>query len=1096
MLNFLLIFSKCDVLHTFVFEGQVDPPYQGQRIIPSLENPSSDYYATLFSNTPYSTYGSGYPLSNALNDDRSKTWVTDESSSNLPSSTHPVTFEITFPNKGHKINMIVLSCENNSNSYKGFPLDFKVYAKTEEQFNSEAEATLIYTGNFEASQRTVNQFVLFIPTNTYSYFKLQFNQNYNNKAAALSTLQFYYDTDYPHLVDLFTDDTWSYLKMTRKETKQFILSLNNRTDGLKDHFTHTIKVAKQIIQKKLPGVLFSVKLVGPDPEGSWNFLQAVPSHYYVQANEEIEIYMSKSHGIDSVTMYIIGNREFSTDVQYSINLSPGYQKFTINSNLNSLDHIKVGVLAFGYKRSDLSVTGDPPLIRLIGGTRYPLYRYKEDQSEFETYLSTYLTQTTCDITTFNEKQTDIKYNIAGVVGNEVFWLTTATGLNEAIKINKDNSKTLNDVIEIWDYMISKFWRYAGYDYNSGYKQRSKWANYLTVTGSGVAAYALGKRTTWYNLGNFDATQCYDTSYTNYPYSISNLLYSQVIDHSSGWVFYHEWGHNMDPSLIEQTEATNNLFALFMGRVFDCKYVNRINEQGQYQYMSKTYLKTNTKIPSSNTIWQILTLYHMTEIYGNVNTTYPKMLKELRANPTLYTSTISKSTDYGLNDRWVYLATKVTKINFFPLWAAYGQKFEENQEAIQALLASDEFIQPPSTIKYITDRYYLNFDPIQNDVRGVNVNPYAYPVFSQVYIMDNTAELRLDLANVTTSSNEVIEGAWSEILGYEYLDLNDANDHKSILYDSTFTMTLGETIDYLITPISLNLQRYPPFKLHCSLDLDKITFASKSNWNLELYPETTKATDTRFPLNNLKDDVTTTCFRTDADQNPGRKGFIIDFGEAIEMIGFMYLQDFPSLNKKEHNIIYEYSVDKETWTEWKSKNGTMAHYRDYEYASQKKKKYQIFSHSVSARYLRVTTDFEAIGLCDIQIIVPNNDMFYQFTLNVEDEDYTNDLGKYYRHEAFPAPSEDDPVFVYDNTYDNNYFDENLNDNDNEEALTFDDEEEEKEEENNTSKPKSKSTIIIVAAVVAVVVFVVIVVVVIILLRKKKMRQHNDGDIVDF
>ena len=40
------------------------------------------------------------------------------------------------------------------------------------------------------------------------------------------------------------------------------------------------------------------------------------------------------------------------------------------------------------------------------------------------------------INTFNEYQTETKYNIAGVVGNEVFWLTTATGLNEAIAIER------------------------------------------------------------------------------------------------------------------------------------------------------------------------------------------------------------------------------------------------------------------------------------------------------------------------------------------------------------------------------------------------------------------------------------------------------------------------------------------------------------------------------------------------------------------------------------------------------------------------------------------------------------------------------------
>lgn len=223
-----------------------------------------------------------------------------------------------------------------------------------------------------------------------------------------------------------------------------------------------------------------------------------------------------------------------------------------------------------------------PRVRLVGGTRFPMYVHGvTDPEVFKAELDAYaknIVATAQEESEFNrtaDNLTDKYFDICEAVSDNVILTSSASGCQKALAANPAG-KTMYDTMDEWERMYSHYMEVSGFDCENpeapNYKPGGKFiCRAFYVQNNGVGAYATNGYTA-YNTGTGNK-QSSNNDYTN-------IFKYDSLDKAGGWGFFHEIGHQFDNSDTVRGEVTNNLFSLMMQDYFQpYPSQNRLDRNG-------------------------------------------------------------------------------------------------------------------------------------------------------------------------------------------------------------------------------------------------------------------------------------------------------------------------------------------------------------------------------------------------------------------------------------------------------------------------------------------------------------------------------------
>ena len=124
----------------------------------------------------------------------------------------------------------------------------------------------------------------------------------------------------------------------------------------------------------------------------------------------------------------------------------------------------------------------------------------------------------------------------------------------------------------------------------------------------------------------------DAGYTGYNGGNSlrrdGGLFKQIVKPFSvpgndGWVYYHEWGHNINNSAMEHTEVTNNIYSVIMRKIFNNSTDDRVDWNSLYKRFSGDEVQ--------HSVWTYLGILEQVQYYYGEDS-YGKASRIARTNP--------------------------------------------------------------------------------------------------------------------------------------------------------------------------------------------------------------------------------------------------------------------------------------------------------------------------------------------------------------------------------------------------------------------------------------------------------------------------------
>ena len=357
------------------------------------------------------------------------------------------------------------------------------------------------------------------------------------------------------LMNELTEDVNSLEKITALENE---LS----TYPLKDKYLESIKLAKEILEnpnKYQEGVLTASQKGDPNKEAREHQIARTSYNLdtfgkYVTPGEIIKVYIDADEDgvMPKLVLGQIANDKNGWTRFYD--LKPGLNTIIapVFSNMSpAVMYIYNPALPGDQKYA--------PKARVEGGTAFPVYYHGvTDPVEYEKELEEYNKKISIDDNDFaNGLRNDVYYNVTELVSENNIITTSAAGALQGIKEMKSTNKTVKDTMDDWEKMWHEFQSFGGFvegdeDPRNDLFNVKFISRVFTKGPAGWSDWGY----TGYNGGNAARRDTGTFKNIVKPFSIGD-----------DWLYYHEWGHNINNSSTEQVEITNNLYSAQMRRVF-------------------------------------------------------------------------------------------------------------------------------------------------------------------------------------------------------------------------------------------------------------------------------------------------------------------------------------------------------------------------------------------------------------------------------------------------------------------------------------------------------------------------------------------------
>ncbi|HAX73480.1 MAG TPA: hypothetical protein DCY20_08145, partial [Firmicutes bacterium] len=517
----------------------------------------------------------------AIDGDKSTHWETGKPNTDTFKNHFIVEFE-----EIEMINRLVYTVRQSGATGKGFPLQFEIYTSLTEDGD---DFTLV--GSAQTAQNNNAIEIKFQPTE-FKRLKFVFVEAHNSWASA-AELAFYSEDVLSDVINnVFVDGTHTQLAEEYQSLEK-INEIEQLLVGhpLKDRYQKVIENARAIYEN--PDVFKNDLMITASQRGDASVEarehQIPRTSYsldsfgrYITPGETIEVYVDADEdGIyPKLVMGQIADDKNGWIRTYD--LKPGYNQITAQE----FDEMSPAIL-YVYNPALESQQAYAPIVRLVGGTDFPIYRHGETTpEEYEAALLAYMEKVSFDDEDFaNGVRDDVYYNVTELVSENNTISTTAAGAIAAINEMNKTGYSVYDTMEQKEYVWQEVQRISGFDDEdenpSHHIFNQKFTTRVFTKG------AFGWSASGYVGFNGGNTERRDTSH-----------FKQIVlpfAPNLGWGYYHEWGHSINNSTIEHLEVTNNIYSAILHKHFgdgdraDWNYIYKrfSNEEISHGYF--TYL---------------------------------------------------------------------------------------------------------------------------------------------------------------------------------------------------------------------------------------------------------------------------------------------------------------------------------------------------------------------------------------------------------------------------------------------------------------------------------------------------------------------------
>ncbi|OHT02857.1 hypothetical protein TRFO_06893 [Tritrichomonas foetus] len=811
-----------------------------------------------------------FPFTNMFDGNKSSWW---ESGGNIGSK--PINVSFTFSQPLEIGRIIFLDTRN------GFPLHFKVYGTSGE----ESAAKLLLEQEY--SSKTSEYFIIEFEKATYKTLTLEYLKS-DFHHAVIDEIAFYKEDKFLEESNaIFTDGTWSELTDVSKYSI-FKNIYKNHPDS--ETYQKIVSTADQVYANpSIKDTVFVLQQREPARNGSTlhgqSFHSGVPTGYYVTSNETIyvfcETYNNVNRPVITFNKYLDKNGDFIKE--YS--LSKGYNKVVVQNMIDR--NLSVGYIAYmSFKASYLN--GDfAPKCRFVGGKRFPFYHQGvTNLDDYVAELREWGTKKQCNYSEFYFHPEENNYpDLTIMMNKDNVLVNTVTGAMEALKRNEADGKTFDDTLNIWQLLVDRYAEYDGFDDNDEsniHHRRTGLLHSIIIAQAGKPFAWSDGFFTGYNAGARTEGIC---TGANNGWSYGMYHYESIFH--GGWGFYHEWGHSYDNSQVVVSETTNNMYSAMMQRI-DTPF------SGWRIYTDDLFKRIMTKtLNITFDVGHQLGLLRQVEMFVGTKHFHSTYMRWLRENKFVNQSQFKHQLA-----RWVTGASLCFNYNFATLLDIYYVNYTIDKELVKSVTKN---LRPiPNTLKLYHDRFELyekgKFPQLPNNVKAI---------IKHSTIVDNVQKIVIGL--------EGIENEWDYLMGYEVKTVE--GEIIDYVHTSSLTILKGESAEYVITPITLDIQRLKPIRVKFDNQMTKLP---KDKWNVTIYPYgmqlNSNGKDNFEPKNLLDNDPSTCLFYNKYDDPLKSVGFILDLGETTKFNGFSLHNSYDSSFGDGVNYSIYYSNDNSTWKE--------------------------------------------------------------------------------------------------------------------------------------------------------------------------------------
>lgn len=592
---------------------------------------------------------SGSPLANCYDGNWKTHWETGVSNGGNHKNT--VTFEFQ---KEETIGRIIYRARVNGAPGKGFPKKYNIYYQ--EECKSGEDFTLWAKGSMDTV--TTDPIEISFPQRKFKKLRFEFEEADQNWAAATEFAFYKADHAKEDYAGLFLDGACSSLAYGVKLENVLKLEkqLNKYPEPLKGLMENYIEAALSILKVPERGKNITEPITMSQRGSQYGDFGRVRTTfviggqyditgYYVCPGETFGVYASFDPKGPAPRVVLATANHYPQNWYYGWEgrtLSNGYNEFTCGKDMKGCQ------LIYLYNPALPQDQEFPPVARIAGGTKYPVYRYNsanpelsDNEDEFEKFLTEYASKTNPEHAV--EERGEANFNVCELVSDEIVLTSSATGTLKGMKIetkvtdsegNEKIYRGVKDAMSEWTKMISeRYAKYLGYNMTDptdpDYRPRPAflWRVYTQGAGWGWAQSIYAG----INAGAEKESDPWDSGNYQSFASAGTVL-------SAGWGTYHELGHVFDSGLIGRSESTNNLMALMSSVQFGIP--TRMENDNRWYKHYLTGLNTGI-FPTTDLIFYPATMifqleianmrdfFKETELYDDVESVYGKACRYAR-----------------------------------------------------------------------------------------------------------------------------------------------------------------------------------------------------------------------------------------------------------------------------------------------------------------------------------------------------------------------------------------------------------------------------------------------------------------------------------
>lgn len=727
--------------------------------------------------------------------------------------------EFNFPEK-QTIGRIIYAVQPDGN---GFPLDFKIYGSETDSGNTFVPIAI------GSMSKSTEKLEISFPEQTFK--RLRFVGNKINTAwMSAAEFRFYRsDSLISEVKALFTDSACTSLVygVTMPQVKELAERVENYP-------------FKQMLQPYIDTALILLGGAEADPnvrepitlsqKGNRNsecgrtqtcmtLGQFDLTGYYARPGETIGVYVNADE-----------NGPMPRFVLATANQHPGGWCFGYDGKAlaNGYNEIKVPdtmpdcQAIYFYNPAIPSEQAFAPVVRIVGGTPYPVYRYdsenpenSEDPDAFLERLRKY-----CDEVADIDAEANAgngKYNICELTSDKVIVTISARGaligLQQAKTWNQGQGtgrtyKGAKDTMELYDMLYDDMMLYSGFNVTDPAKEDYKpYCQFL------FRAYTDGAGLGWgqsvfagFNMGSLPDSDRWEGGFYSSLATVDVVL-------SAGWAVFHEIGHVFDNSNIGTSESTNNLYGLDA----QLKYlgVNRLEQEDRWYNHFTNYINTRV-LPSNDLLFYPGAVIYQLDAVDFSDTTLYKDEGISNYGRACRYSRLHANELRGMSytDRLVISMSMGAGVDLSPHFEFYGRSISEEARWLLKGLPKDD-----RPTWFVNDRTFRGeaFDETQHNTK---------PEVSAVTVNDGTGAVTLTMnedtyakdesdkdlqcfavyrRDVTDSGNPI--PAEAEFIGVTGDNKRTANVNELYIFTDT-NVTPGHTYEYSVSAYDCALLETP------------------------------------------------------------------------------------------------------------------------------------------------------------------------------------------------------------------------------------------------------------------------------------------------